>query len=113
MQLICFNNKILKLLFLILLFFTTSCLGTFHQLSCFAPSEYQQQRAQEFFEDAYSTRIFIIGDLGYKYFGCYYYPGDEIYYYKTIFNHGYVLVRNNKAVISVEIEKTIRNLENN
>ena len=87
-------------------------MGTLHQMGCFSPSEYTQQRAQDFFEDAYTTKIFIIGNLGYKVFGCYYYSGDEIYYYKTIFNSGYILVRNNEAITYVEEAKAIRAIEN-
>ena len=101
-----------KFILLFLVLISSNCMGTLHQMGCFSPSEYTQQRAQDFFEDAYTTKIFIIGNLGYKVFGCYYYSGDEIYYYKTIFNSGYILVRNNEAITYVEEAKAIRAIEN-
>jgi hypothetical protein len=87
---------------LLILFSLSSCEGFMQQVGCFSPSEYDQMQAQQLFNTTYSTRMHIYGDMGSRLFGCHYYPGDEIYYYKTIFRSGYILVRDYIAITYYE-----------
>ena len=92
------KNYLLIFLFII----TASCEGFMQQVGCFAPSDYDQTQAHQLFMTTYSTKMMIYGDMGSRLFGCHYYYGDEIYYYKTIFRSGYILVRDGIAVTYYE-----------
>ena len=85
-----------KIALILILISLNSCLGILQQVGCFSPSEYEKNEAYKLFYSVSSTKKELYGDrgpLGYQIFGCHYYPGDDVYYYKTIFRSGYILVR--------------------
>jgi len=94
-----------KILFLAIFLFISSCEGVdlLKNMGCgVEPSYTETQDAQWYYYNAGASVVsnpsWQIKDL----FKCYYYPSDYIYSYKTFWHEGYILVRKNKAIISVE-----------
>jgi hypothetical protein len=91
-----------KITLILILISLNSCLGMLQQVGCFSPSEYEKNEAYKLFYSVSSTKKELYGDQGYQMFGCHYYPGDNVYYYKTIFRSGYILVRGHMPVTYFE-----------
>ncbi len=89
----------MKKIFVICTFLlTASCAEIIEDMGCGMPSYYEQNEAKSLYQDLFSSRVYMNYDEGRKIFGCYYRRGDLVYSYSRLFDSGYVLVRDNKAI---------------
>ena len=92
----------MKKLSLILLLLSSSC-ANINGISCSAPSEYDQNIAQSYYESFGNSRERMSEEKARKLFGCNYRKyTDSIYSYKTLWGKKFILVRYDKAVTYVE-----------
>jgi hypothetical protein len=93
-----------KFLFIGFFLLLSACEG-FDKFGCFAPTNYDKNLAEEYYQtlgtsllDEDSKKFKKIK----KKFFCYYKKGDKIYVYKTFFGEKYILVRRGAAITYVE-----------
>lgn len=91
----------MKKLPLCFLFFLFSC--SFGGMSCIAPSEYDKNAAQSYY-DSFSSYLVDIRthERLRKKFACYYRAGDDIYAYNTFLGTKYILVRRREAITYID-----------
>ncbi len=87
-----------KIFLATILLLNTSCQSLLEGMACGRPPQYTIDKAKWLYENNGRQQVWLSSEEIDKIFGCYYYFGDQIYYYKSFFSEGYVLVRSGEAV---------------
>lgn len=97
-------KKLLSLFFFIILISCAELNDFAPKMSCLThhPTDRETYDAVWYYNNAGATAVSNPSPEVIKLFNCYYKSFDKIYFYKTFFHEGYILVRNYKPIISVE-----------
>ncbi len=91
-----------KIFLIIILLFSFSCQEVLNGMVCGRPPQYEIDKAKWYFSNTRIERIYLKDEEIKEKFGCYYYFGDWIYSFSSLFEGGYILVRNGEAVYYIK-----------
>lgn len=76
----------------------------FRNMGCFSSiaTDREVEHALWYYNHGSAQRVFNASQQVKDLFKCYYHSSDYIYSYSTLWHEGYILVRKNKPIISVE-----------